>query len=190
MLGLFNEIANWNLFKSEEEKEKERLAKIYTNPVTGEVEQYASGLMGMRPEVQRQIDRRIAEQQAKPIVGQIGPDGQPISFFDALTGVRPMDITKGPMDITQGTVPAPDPNQIKPSKEVAEYITALGKGDSKAVTEAAKGISPNTLITLLSAFQQDKPKAPTITTTPTAARGLMFDDEDPYERYRRQGGMF
>jgi len=183
MLGLFNEIANWNLFKSEEEKEKERLAKIYTNPVTGEVEQYASGLMGMRPEVQRQIDRRIAEQQAKPIVGQIGPDGQPISFFDALTGVRPMDIT-------QGTVPAPDPNQIKPSKEVSEYITALGKGDSKAVTEAAKGISPNTLITLLSAFQQDKPKAPTITTTPTASRGLMFDDEDPYERYRRQGGMF
>ena len=34
MLGLFNEIANWNLFKSDEEKEKERLAKIYTNPVT------------------------------------------------------------------------------------------------------------------------------------------------------------
>jgi hypothetical protein len=179
-LGLFNEIANWNLFKSEEEKEKERLAKI----VTGEVEQYASGLMGIRPEVQRQIDKRIAEQQARPIVGQIGPDGQPISFFDALTGVRPTT------DITQGTVSAPDPNQIKPSKEVSEYIAALGKEDSKAITEAAKEISPNTLITLLSAFQQDKPKAPIITDTPTATRGLMFDDEDPYERYRRQGGMF
>lgn len=185
LTDLFNmDIGNLSLFKSDEEKEKERLARIYTNPITGEVEQYASGLMGMRPEVQRQIDARIAEQQAKPIVGQIGPDGQPISFFDALTGVRPTT------DITQGTVSAPDPNQIKPSKEVSEYIAALGKGDSKAITEAAKGISPNTLITLLSAFQQDKPKAPTITTTPTATRGLVFDDEDPYERYRRQGGMF
>jgi len=179
-LGLFNEIANWNLFKSEEEKEKERLAKIYTNPVTGEVEQYVGGLMGMRPEVQKQIDRRVA----KPITEQIGPDGQPISLLDAMFGVRPMDIT-------QGTVSAPtvtDSNQIKPSKEVAEYLSTLGKGDSKAVAEATKGMSPYTLMTLLSAFQTDRPTAPTITTTPTATRGLVFDEEDPYKRYR--GGMF
>ena len=177
MLGLFNEIANWNLFKSDEEKEKERLDKIYTNPVTGEVEQYVGGLMGMRPEVQKQIDRRAA----KPITEQIGPDGQPISLLDAMFGVRPMDIT-------QGTVTTPDPNQIKPSKEVSDYLSTLGTGDSKAVAEATKGMSPYTLMTLLSAFQTDKPTAPTITTTPTATRGLVFDDEDLYKRNR--GGMF
>lgn len=180
-LGLFNEIANWNLFKSDEEKEKERLDKIYTNPVTGEVEQYVGGLMGMRPEVQKQMQRQVDAQQAKPIMGQIGPDGQPISLLDAMFGVRPMDIT-------QGTVTTPDPNQIKPSKEVSEYLSTLGKGDSKAIAEATKGMSPYTLMTLLSAFQTDKPTAPTITTTPTATRGLVFDDEDLYKRNR--GGMF
>ena len=186
MLGLFNEIANWNLFKSDEEKEKERLDKIYTNPVTGEVEQYTSGLMGMRPEVQAQMQRQVDAQQAKPIMGQIGPDGQPIGFFDALTGVRPIDIT-------QGTVAAPDPMATMRANLQDTYDLSTGKFKGKeaveAVSEATKGMSPNTLITLLSAFQQDKPKAPTITDTPTATRGLMFDDEDPYERYRRQGGI-
>lgn len=80
-------------------------------------------------------------------------------------------------------------NQLTPSKDVSDYLATLGGKDTKAIAKATEGINPNTLITLLSAFQQDKPKAPTITTTPTATRGLIFDDEDPYERYRRQGGI-
>ena len=175
-LGLFNEIANWNLFKSEEEKEKERLAKIYTNPVTGEVEQYASGLMGMRPEVINQI-KTSAQQNMQGMLFGAGPQ------FTALENV--------PM---QGTVAAPDPMATMRANLQDTYDLSTGKFKGKeaveAVSEATKGMSPNTLITLLSAFQQDKTKAPTITDIPTATRGLMFDDEDPYERYRRQGGIF
>tara|TARA_X000000368_G_scaffold392541_1_gene357395 strand:+ start:4588 stop:5160 length:573 start_codon:yes stop_codon:yes gene_type:complete len=174
------------IFKSDEEKEKERLDKIYTNPVTGEVEQYASGIMGMRPEVQAQMQRQIDAQQAKPIMGQIGPDGKPIGLLDAMMGVRPMDLTQGtaqsdPMATMRANI-----------QDTYDLSTGQFKGKEavKAVAEATKGMSPNTLMTLLSAFQTDKPKPPPVTKIPTATKGVLQDYEDPYEKYRRQGGMF
>lgn len=78
---------------------------------------------------------------------------------------------------------------LNPSKEVKDYLSVLGGGDTKAVAEATKGISPNTLMTLLSAFQTDKPTPPPLTKIPTATKGVLQDYEDPYERYRRQGGI-
>lgn len=187
MLGLFNELKNFRLFKSDEEKEKERLDKIYTNPVTGEVEQYASGIMGMRPEVQAQMQRQIDAQQAKPIMGQIGPDGQSIGLLDAMMGVRPMDLT-------QGTVATPTANQLQTDvmAKSINKIYDLDKGTFKtdAVADAVQNanISPSTLLTLLNAFSSNnQPKAPMPTTQATATKGLVFDDEDPYKRYR--GGV-
>lgn len=176
-----------SIFKSDEEKEKERLDKIYTNPVSGEVERYASGLMGMRPEVQAQMQRQIDAQNSQPIMGQIGPDGKPIGFFDALAGVRPIDLT-------QGTAVPQDRTAIMRAnlEDVYNLSTGKMKNDEavKAVADATKKIDPNTLLTLLSAFtSNNQVKPPMPSKQATATRGLMFDDEDPYERYKRQGGI-
>lgn len=176
-----------SVFKSDEEKEKERLDKIYTNPVSGEVERYASGLMGMRPEVQAQMQRQIDAQKSQPIMGQTGPDGKPIGFFDALAGVRPIDLT-------QGTVKVPNANEMQ-TDAMAKSINKIydldkGTFKSDAVADAVKNsnISPSTLLTLLSAFtSNNQVKPPMPTTQATATKGLVFNDEDPYKRYR--GGI-
>ena len=184
---MFNELKNFSLFKSEEEKERERLNKIYTNPVTGEVNQYVGGLMGMRPEVQAQMQRQIDAQKSQPIMGQTGPDGKPIGFFDALAGVRPIDLT-------QGTAVPQDRTAIMRAnlEDVYNLSTGKMKNDEavKAVADATKKIDPNTLLTLLSAFTSNNQVNPPMPTKQaTATRGLVFDDEDPYERYKRQGGI-
>jgi|DEB0MinimDraft_10_1074344.scaffolds.fasta_scaffold05328_4 hypothetical protein len=164
-----------SIFKSDEEKEKERLAKIYTNPVTGEVEQYASGLMGMRPEVINQI-KTSAQQNMQGMLFGAGPQ------FTALENV--------PM---QGTVPTPTDEELL-TNALKERITEtydLSKGTfksaeiAKEIQEASK-LSPMTMLTLMSAFggASDRPSAPTITSQPTATPGLMFRDEDLYKRYR------
>jgi hypothetical protein len=58
--------------------------------------------------------------------------------------------------------------------------------DEVAKQVASQGISPTTLITLMSALggMSDRPTAPTITSQPTSTPGLMFSDEDLYKKYR------
>ena len=83
-------------------------------------------------------------------------------------------------------------NQLTPSEDVSNYLATLGGEDTKAIADAAKKtkIDPATLLTLLSAFtSNNQVKPPMPSKQATATRGLIFDDEDPYERYKRQGGI-
>ena len=83
-------------------------------------------------------------------------------------------------------------NQLTPSEDVSNYLATLGGGDTKAIAAATKKaqIDPATLLTLLSAFtSNNQVKPPMPSKQATATRGLIFDDEDPYERYKRQGGI-
>ena len=197
-LGLFNEIANWKLFKSEEEKEKERRQQLMSQ-----------GLLDARPSVFMSAqDREIMSNAEKPLP-PIYPGGpsftrveKPVEYPGLLEEARKEYLSMAAQPFTEENLQ----QQIEAEQKLKELSMATNPIDSGAKarlaevyniptkeiaeTPANSTMSPLSLITLLSAFQQDKPKAPTITDTPTATRGLMFDDEDPYERYRRQGGMF
>ena len=172
LVGIDKSVGLFTLFLSEEEKEKERLREIYTNPVTKEIEQYASGLMGMRPEVQSQIERATAQSNPGMFFG-VGPkfqdtqrNMQGVVENDAV-GVMRKNIEET-FNLSTG--------ELKANKEAAEI----------AKTATTEGISPTLMFTLMSAFSgmNNKQNTP-IPNIPMATRGLMFQDEDLYKRYNR-----
>lgn len=279
-LGLFNEITNWNLFKSEEEKEKERLQQYENNIAMGLLEmQSKQDMIANQRAVDALKNRATITEDGEtislfdeqfipkenpyapdftdtvykgamdryyttPTLSSIGQDGIKFSSLsdeeklkayadtqynadsaDRMTSIipglgretriNPNLVPKTAKEEYLESIAQPfSLNQLSKQQQAEEKLLAferktdptkgnvlsqiynLGQGgfasDEVAKQVASQSMSPATLFTLMSALSgmSNRPTAPTITTTPTATRGLIFDDENPYERYRRQGGLF
>lgn len=197
MLGLFNEISNWNLFKSEEEKEEERKQQLMSQ-----------GMLDARPSVFMSAqDREIMSNTEKPLP-PIYPGGpsftrveKPVEYPGLLEEARKEYLSMAAQPFTEENLQ----QQIEAEQKLKEVSMATNPIDSGAKARLAEAynipikeiaetptestMSPLTLLTLLSAFSggsSGRPTAPTIMPT-QATPGLMLQPLDPYEKYRRRG---
>jgi hypothetical protein len=190
------EVGSLSIFKSDEEKEKERKQAM------------SQGLLESRPFVFMSAqDREIMSNDEKPLP-PIYPGGpsftrveKPVEYPGLLEEARKEYLSMAAQPFTEKNLQ----QQINAEQKLKEVSIATNPIDSGAKARLAEAynipikeiaetpiestMSPLTLITLLSAFSggsSGRPAAPTIMPT-QATPGLMFQSEDPYEKYRRRG---
>ena len=185
-----------SIFKSDEEKERERRQAI------------SQGLLESRPSVFMSAqDREIMSNADKPLP-PLYPGGpsftrveKPVEYPGLLEEARKEYLSMAAQPFTEENLQ----QQIEAEQKLKEVSMATNPIDSGAKARLAEAynipikeiaetptestMSPLTLLTLLSAFSggsSGRPTPPTIMPT-QATPGLMLQTQDPYEKYRRRG---